>query len=156
MLFFMAVASPGSFASLAVRKTKRGSWVQLMCLQGTADFYGWSSVFPTVVEAKAVERNGVLFSPTLKSDYRGHRGRRLRICRSKKSKQGHPAGLTNAFRVTNNATSLDLYAIAQAVSVDYGWMEAEYGYRRSRDEWMSFDLPDAYCHLDLRAADCTA
>ena len=80
----------------------------------------------------------------------------MRICRSKKNKQGNPAGLTNAFRVTNNATRFDLYAIAQAVSIDYGWMEAEYGYRRSRDEWMSFDLPDSYCHLDLRAADCTA
>ena len=154
MRLSVGTAPPWSFVSLAIRKTKRDSWVQLMCLKATADFYGWSAVFPSIEDAKAVERNGFLINPVLRNHWRGHRGKRLRICRAKGSKQGNPAGLTNAFRVSNNATNFDLYAIAQAVSVDYGWMEGQYGYRRSRDEWMDYELPDDYCHLDLRAADC--
>lgn len=150
----MESSRPGSYVELAIRKGRGDSWIKLMCVKATADFYGWSAVFPSVTEAKAVESGGLLINPVLTNHYRGHRGKRLRICRAKGSKQGNPAGLTNAFRVTNNATNFDLYAIAQAVSVDYGWMEGQYGYRRSRDEWMGYELPDEYCHLDLRAADC--
>jgi len=154
MRFSMELVKDLSYTELAIRRTKRDSWVKIMCLQTTADFYGWSAVFPVVWEAQAALSDGYLVNPLLHGDKRGHRGRQLRICRAKGSKQGNPAGLTNAFRVTNNATNFDLFAIAQAVSVDYGWMEGMYGYRRSKAEWDAFDLPDEYCHLDLRAAHC--
>ena len=144
------------FACLAVRRISKNNWVKLMCLRATADFYGWSDVFPDFIEAQQYERPGLIYNPTLKKNYRGYRGHRLRICRSKTTKQGHPAQQTNCFRVSLNAAVMDLYAIAQAVNIDYGWMEGKNGYRRSRDEWMNFDLPDSYCHLDLRAANCFA
>ena len=124
-----------------------------MCLRATADFYGWSRVFPDFIDAKQVDSPGVLINPYLRKNYRGYRGKPLRICRHKTRRQGHPAGLTNTFRVSLTASSLDMYAIAQAVDIDYGWMENKNGYRRSRNEWESFDLPDEYCHFDLRAAD---
>lgn len=150
----MERGQPGSYVELAIRQGKGRGWVKLMCVKATADFYGWSAVFPSVVEAQLAVSGGLLCNPVLKGEGRHHRGKRLRICRAKGSKQGNPAGLTNAFRVTNNATNFDLYAIAQAVSIDYGWMEGQYGYRRSKAEWDAYDLPDDYCHLDLRAADC--
>ena len=125
-----------------------------MCLKPTADFYGWSEVFPAFNDARSVDFPDGLRPLGPRPSYRGHRGKRLRICRSKTSTTGYPAKLTNAFRVTNNARNVDLIAIAQAVKVDYGWMEGQYGYRRRKEEWDAFDLPDSYCHLDLRAADC--
>ena len=144
------------FCTLAVRRISRGNWVKLMCLRPTADFYGWSSVFPDWIDAQFTDYPGNIRPMPIGVGYRGYRGMRLRICRHKTKRQGHPAGLTNCFRVTNNASNMDLYAIAQAVGIDYGWMEAKNGYRRPKAEWDSFDLPDQYCHLDLRAADCLA
>ena len=47
---------------------------------------------------------------------------------------------------------MDLFAIAQAVTVDYGWMENKHYQRVKKEQWDSFNLPDTYCHLDLRAA----
>ena len=144
------------FACLAIRRISKNNWVKLMCLRATADCYGWSRVFPDFIEAQQFERPGYLVNPYLRKNYRGYRGHRLRICRHDTRKQGHPAGLTNCFRVSLNCSTLDMYAIAQAVGIDYGWMENKNGYRRSRNEWESLDLPDSYCHLDLRAADCFA
>ena len=140
------------FCALAIRRISRGNWVKLMCLKPTADFYGWSDVFPDILDAQSVDYPGNIRPLPIGAGYRGYVGKRLRICRSKTSKQGHPARLTNCFRVSNNASNMDLYAIAQAVKIDYGWMEAKNGYRRDKAEWDSFDLPDAYCHLDLRGA----
>lgn len=142
------------FCELAIRKLSEWDWVRLMCLQATADFYGWSEVFPTIDDAKREDYAGRKRYFGHPRGYRGHRGTRLRICRSKTSTTGYPGKLTNAFRVTNNARNNDLIAIAQAVKVDYGWMEAKYGERRKKAEWDAIDLPDSYCHLDLRAADC--
>ena len=143
---------PWSFVTLAIRKAKGGDWVKLMARKATADFYGWSAVFPGIGEAKLRDGDGIAFNPVLKKNVRGHRGIRIHICRSTVNKHGQPAGLTNSFRLTNNATNFDLYAVAQAVSVDYGWMANKTGHRRSKADWDAFDLPDDYCHLDLRAA----
>ena len=140
------------FCTLAIRRIARGNWVKLMCLKPTADFYGWSAVFPDIIDAQSVDYPGNIRPWPIGAGYRGYRGKRLRICRSKTRTQGHPAGLTNCFRVSNNASNMDLYAIAQAVSVDFGWMENKSLQRIRKEHWDSFDLPDRYCHLDLRAA----
>ena len=144
------------FSCLAVRRISRNNWVKLMVLRKTAEFYGWDRVFPDFIEAQQFERPGFLVNPYLKANYRGYRGHRLRICRHATSRQGNPARLTNAFRVSLNATVNDLYAIAQAVSIDYGWMENKNGYRRPKAEWDAIDLPDSYGHLNIRAANCFA
>ena len=115
--------------------------------------YGWNRVFPRLIDAKAADYPGNVMPMPTKLNARNYRGRSLRICRSKGPAGGNPAGLTNAFRVSNNCTELDLYAIAQAVSIDYGWMSTKGGHRKRKAAWDAFDLPDRYCHLDLRGAD---
>ena len=142
------------FCALAIRRISRGNWVKIMCLKPTADFYGWSAVFPEIIDAQSVDYPGNIRPMPIGNGYRGYRGKRLRICRSKTRTQGHPAGLTNCFRVSNNASNMDLYAIAQAVSIDFGWMENKNHQRVKKEHWDSFELPDRYCHLDLRAANC--
>ena len=140
------------FCALAIRRISRGNWVKIMCLKPTADFYGWSAVFPEIIDAQSVDYPGNIRPMPIGNGYRGYRGKRLRICRDKTRTTGHPAGLTNAFRVSNNASNMDLFAIAQAVTVDYGWMENKHYQRVKKEQWDSFNLPDTYCHLDLRAA----
>ena len=142
------------FVALAVRRISRSNWVTLNCLKATADFYGWSAVFPTIWDAKSVDYPGNIRPWPSKVNGRNHRGVRLRISRSKVTKSGQPAGLTNCFRVSNNCSTFDLIAIAQAVGVDYGWMEDKAFHRVEKARWDAHDLPDRYCQFDLRAADC--
>ena len=124
-----------------------------MCLKETAERYGWDRVFPRLIDAKGVDYPGNIRPMPFRITARQYRGTRLRICRSKTTTTAQPAGLTNSFRVSNNATEMDLYALAQAVAIDYGWMTTKGGHRRRKADWDAFDLPDRYCHMDLRAAD---
>ena len=140
------------FVHLAIRRVARGNWVQLMCLKATADFYGWSAVFPNLLDAKRVDYPGNVFPMPTKLNGRNYTGRRLRICRKKEPHTGNPAGLTNCFRVSNNCSKRDLTAIAQAVVPDFGWMNDFYRARVPRETWLAIDLPDDYCNFDLSAA----
>ena len=124
-----------------------------MCLKETAKRYGWDQVFPQLIDAKAVDYPGNVMPMPSRLHARNYRGTRMRICRSKETTTANPPGLTNCFRVSNNTTELDLYAIAQGVLIDYGWMTTKSGQRKRKAAWDSFLLPDRYCHLDLRAAD---
>ena len=124
----------------------------MMCLKATADFYGWTAVFPSLLDAKRVDYPGNIFPMPTKLNGKNYTGRRLRICREKKPHKGHPAGLTNCFRVSNNCSKRDLTAIAQAVTVDFGWMNDFYCARVPRETWLSIDLPDSYFNFDLSAA----
>ena len=141
------------FVHLAIRRISKGNWVQLMSLKSTADYYGWTEVFPDLFEAKSVDYPGNIRPWPTKLNGKNYKGCRLRICRDKTYGSGNPAGLTNCFRVSNNASKLDLYAVAQAVKVDFAWMNDKTGARIKRSHWRSVDLPDEYCHCDLRAAD---
>ena len=140
------------FSVLAIRRLSKGKWIKMFVLKATADFYGWSSVFPAIEDAEAVDYpDGVRPFPS-RTDPRNYKGFPLYISRYQLNTSGYPRGMTNRFRVSTNASNLDLVAIAQAVQVDYGWMEAKYKERRTRAKWNSIDLPDTYCHCDLRAA----
>ena len=140
------------FTTLAIRRLRKSLWVKMLVLKATADFYGWSSVFPTIEDAETIDYpDGIRPFPS-RLDPRNFKGRGIFVCRQKGDKHGFPVGLTNRFRVTNTATKLDLVAIAQAIQVDYGWLEGLNGHRVSKEEWDAIDLPDSYCHLDLRAA----
>ena len=142
------------FVHLAIRRIARGNWVQLMCLKATADYYGWTDVFPDLMTAKGVDYPGNVRPWPLNLSGKNYRGCRLRICRDRSYSSGNPKGLTNCFRVSNNAGRKDLYALAQNVKVDFAWMNDKTGARIPKEVWDSYDLPDEYCHLDLRAADC--
>ena len=141
------------FVHLAIRRLKKSDWVQMMCLKATADFYGWSRIFPNIVDAKAVDYpDGVRPWPSALSG-RNYPARRYRICRDKTHASGYPKGLTNCFRLSNNARGLDLVAVAHAIDVDYGWMEDRRGKRVMKRHWDSMSLPDSYCQQDLTAAE---
>ena len=140
------------FVHLAIRRIQKGNWVQLMCLKATADLYGWSRIFPSLIDAKRVDYPDGIFPRPGRLNGQNYNGTRLRICRKKGAHSGNPAGLTNAFRVSNNATRYDLTAIAQAVVIDFGWMSSRYGERIAREDWLAINLPDSYCHFDLTAA----
>lgn len=144
------------YCELAVRRIRKGNWVRLIALKPTAEFYGWTTVFPLVREAQDVDYPGGIRPMPVRRNLTNYRALPLYVCRSKSNRQGFPRGLTNRFRVTNNATRLDLAAIAQAIQIDYGWMTARYGERVPKCQWDSVELPDAYCHFDLRAADSVA
>lgn len=144
------------YSELGIRRLARGNWVRLVCLKPTADFYGWSTVFPEIWDAESVDYpDGMRPWPTRTSPFRKV-GKRLRICRAHGNKQGWPAGKTNCFRVTNNCRQMDLVAIAQAVQISYGWMENFNHNRLSMEHWESIDIPDRYCYQDLRAAESIA
>ena len=140
------------FSVLAIRRLSKGKWIKMFVLKATADFYGWSSVFPDIVDAEAVDYPDGIRPFPRRTDPRNYKGFPLYICRYQLNTSGYPKGLTNRFRVSTNASNLDLVAIAQAVQIDYGWMEAKYSERRTRAKWNAIELPDSYCHLDLRAA----
>ena len=144
--------SSNEWLELAVRRLAKGRYVKLIVLKSTADFYGWSRIFPTLIDAKRVDYPGNVFPMPGRLTARQYTGTRLRICRKKTQNGGNPAGLTNCFRVSNNATRMDLTAIAQATSVDFGWMSDASGARITRERWLSIDLPDRYCNFDLTAA----
>ena len=141
------------YVQLALRQTPRGDWVRMILLKVTADFYGWTEVFPTWDRARAVANPGGTRRPAYTVRPRRYKGVRHYICRDLNRTQGFPAGLTNCFRVTTNCTARDLVAIAQSVQIPYGWMTAKFGERRKKACWDAIELPDEYCHLDLRAAD---
>lgn len=127
--------SSNRWVELAVRRLAKGRYVKLICLKNTADFYGWSEFFPTVIESRLADGDGQ--SLRVSNMRRGHhRGRHayVRISRSS-DKQGHPSGVTNQFRVSQCATQRDYAEIASGIGVDYGWMEDKNNRRRSREEW---------------------
>ena len=155
-LRFSVLYKREQYVQLAIRQLPRGEWVRLIGLKATADFYGWSEVFPTWNQARAVVNDTTTRRPAYSISPRRYKGVRHFICRDLNTTQGFPAGLTNCFRVTTNATAQDLIAIAQATQINYGWMTAKYGERRKKACWDAIELPDSYCHLDLRAAESEA
>ena len=140
------------FVELAIRRLAKGKWVRLIALERTADFYGWSTVFPLLSDAKRVDYPTGIRPMPCRPSVSSYRARPVYICRSVTSKHGYPKRLTNRFRVTNNAATIDLAAIAQATQIPFGWMTDKAQNRVSSDRWMAHPLPDSYCHFDKRAA----
>lgn len=123
------------WVELAVRRLAKGRYVKLICLKSTADFYGWSEFFPTVIESRLADGDGetLVFNQMRRGVHRG-RHALVRISRDA-NKQGHPAGVTNQFRVSQCAMQRDYAEIAQGVGVEFGWMEDKNNRRRSQEEW---------------------
>ena len=122
------------FIKLGLRSTSAGRYVWLRCLKATAALYGWDQAFPTL-QALRQETTGSRFrADPGRRGWKTSGGVSHVICRSP-STQGSPAGLTNAFAVSGNATTKDLALIAQSTQVDWHWMTCRYGERRSREQW---------------------
>ena len=140
------------FCELAIRRIQKGNWVRLIALKPTADFYGWTSVFPPILEAKRVDYPDGLFPWPNTPNLRRYKAHPLVISRSDTTKQGFPVRMTNRFRVTNNATTLDIAAIAHATQIPFSWMTNKSNERWDHEHWMSYPVPDTYCSFDKRAA----
>ena len=140
------------FCELAIRRIQKGNWVRLIALKPTADFYGWSSVFPDIWDAKRVDYADGLFPHPGRRNLRAYRAHPLVISRSDTTKQGFPVRMTNRFRVTNNASTLDIAAIAHATQIPFSWLTDKSNKRLDQEHWMSYPVPDSYCSFDKRAA----
>ena len=119
---------------LISRETRQD--VYLIALRTTANYYGWSEQFEVWSPKPVLVENGRTWfmDPGRKGEMFCEAGRIHRICRSP-SKRGHPAGLTNKFKVSRNARLLDLAEIAHLVQVDWHWMTGPSGERISRERW---------------------
>ena len=125
------------FVTLKLGETKGGAAKKLHALRSTANYYGWLEKFEEwTFQAEFVEGER---SYGRDPGRRGHpqcsSGRRLRICRSA-SKDGFPAGFTNAFKVTSNTGLFDLAELAYFTNVDWEWMETPTSGRVSRERWL--------------------
>lgn len=123
------------FEWYTLRVLPNGRIIWLRCLKETAKFYGWDKAFPTVIATKNEASGGMGFRDPGRRGLKTSAGKLHYICRSPKT-QGTPKGMTNRFGVSSNATTQDLALIAEKTQVDWYWMTAKYGERRSREKWL--------------------
>ena len=126
------------YIKLLVSRSDKARDVYLIALRTTANYYGWSEQFEPWSPEPAYRENGKEFF--YDSGRRGEmfceRGNIHRICRSP-SRRGNPAGFTNKFKVSRNATLFDLSEVAYLTKGDWHWMSGPEGIRRTRDEWLA-------------------
>lgn len=122
------------FTKYFLRRKKSGGYIWLSSLTKTAELYGWDQALPTLVEQMAADSPDGHFLCPSRRGFKNGGGREIRISRSPMT-QGWPAGFTNAFRVSSDATVLDLAYLTQSVQIDWEWMTCLHGGRRSRSWW---------------------
>ena len=126
-----------AWVKLQVGTTSSGQPCWVACLRVTARHYGWDVAFPLQAPPVRALSDGSRRVVYCKQDGRGAwGGKSLRICRSAET-GGHPAGVTNRFRVSRNWRVRDSVALAEATTADWAWMEALDGRRRTRAQWLS-------------------
>ena len=122
------------FVRLGIRNHSGNRYIWMSCLRKTADFYGWSSSFPTLLELKAQVTGSPFIRGSGRRGWISGGGQVVTICRDR-STQGFPRGKTNSFRVSKWASQRDLRLIAQSTQVDWKWMGTPGLGRKSRDWW---------------------
>ena len=128
------------FVRLGLRVRKGNRYVWMNCLKATADFYGWSEAFPTLLELKTQSTGSPFFYDMGRRGWTSGGGQVVTICRSP-STQGFPRGKTNSFRVSRGASQRDLHLIAQSTQVDWEWMQTVKTGRRPRSWWQKKSVP---------------
>ena len=125
-----------SYITLKIGETKSGKAKTLHALRTTADYYGWTEHFPGWVgQIDSFQGSrAFLMDPGRRGHPQCSSGKRLRICRTP-SRDGFPAGFTNAFKVTSNTGLFDLAELAHFTDGDWYWMSTRTGERVSRDRW---------------------
>ena len=124
------------FITLKIGETKSGKAKTLHALRTTADYYGWTEHFPVwtgQIDSFQGER-GFLIDPGRRGHPQCSGGKRLRICRSP-SRDGYPAGFTNAFKVTANTGLFDLAELAHFTKGDWHWLQDTSYQKVSRADW---------------------
>ena len=113
--------------------------VSVITQQATADFFGWSGVFPEWSQKERELPDGSrVVQPRSRSKYWWMRGgRALRICRSPVT-TGHPAGLTHSIRMKGAFTRKHQAALAAVAGERFEWMESREGLRLRREVWLDW------------------
>lgn len=132
---------PNLFCKLVLDQTPNKQGKFLYCLKSTAAHYGWDEAFPVWTPPAIYSDSNYSYclAPRRGTHLAHQGGRRHFICRSER-RQGHPAGKTNAFRVSRNCGLADIAEIAHFSSGPWCWISCQYGGRRSRDEWEAIYL----------------
>lgn len=116
-----AIYKNEDFIQLALRRRGNGSHIWLKCLKATAALYGWDKAFPTVIEARAAASPDGAFRCPSRRGWTSGGGKVYRISQSPKT-QGYPPGMTHTFRLSSNATGVDLANVAKAIQIDWHWI----------------------------------
>ena len=122
------------FVRLGIRNHSGDRYIWMNCLKATADFYGWSEAFPTLLELKTQTTGREFVRDVGRRGWKSSGGQVVTICRSPIT-QGFPRGKTNSFRVSKWASQRDLQLIAQSAQVDWEWMSTAKSGRRPRSWW---------------------
>lgn len=127
---------PNKFVKLVLSWPDGTQGKFLYVLKTTAAFYGWDQEFePWSPKPHSSDGKYEYFQRPLPHSHLANKGgRRHFICRSE-SRQGHPAGMTNAFRLSRNCGLADLAELAHFTTGTWCWITCPWGGRRSRDEW---------------------
>ena len=113
----------------------------LIALETTADFYGWTSVYP-IWEPKSLswDTSGrYAIDPGRKGQLYMQGGRQHRICRST-SHQGNPRGKTNKFKLSHNCCLRDIAELAHLTRGDWCWMTGPNFKPVDRAQWEALSL----------------
>lgn len=123
------------------------------CREDVAAHFGWLERYETyaqmvIREAKAT--NGLVDIHRIRAVNRNVGGQQLRVCRTV-SKDGNPAGKTNAIRINSRVNNIDLAELVAFSKNDLQWMEARNGARVDRDTWLRIYTGDAKVPNPIRA-----
>ena len=128
------------FIRLGIRVRGEGRYIWMNCLKATAEFYGWSNAFPTLLELKTQTTGSSFQRDTGRRGWKNGGGQVVTICRNP-STHSFPRGQTNSFRVSRAATQKDLRLIAEAVEIDWAWMSTPKLGRMPRSWWEKTSTP---------------
>lgn len=125
------------FVKLTIRQARSGQAIWLKCLRYTADFYGWAAVFPEWRPEHGLGGQSNVMVGGAYAAAPPHRGGRPHlICRSP-SRRGHPAGLTNQFRLSRDSGVADIARLAYVTSTEWCWLDDLRGNRVLREDWLA-------------------
>ena len=99
------------FVRLGLRVRKGNRYVWMNCLKTTADFYGWSEAFPTLLELKTQSTGSPFFYDMGRRGWKSGGGQVVTICRS------------------------------PSTQVDWEWMQTVKTGRRPRSWWQKKSVP---------------
>lgn len=123
---------------LTIRRQNGGRQIWIKGLRTTFAFFGWDQVYDEWEPNWHLGPNGTRFYYYGARTPRGNAGgQRLRICRSM-SKDGHPRGLTNCFRIHSKASNMDLAELAHFAGPQVAWMESKCGKRVEWEDWEAY------------------
>ena len=126
------------FKVLVVRRETDGNQVWIKGRKETFAFFGWDLIYDEWAPRVHTAPDGSRFSYYgARTPRGGAGGQRLRISRAI-SKNGHPRGLVNCFRIHSHISNRDLAELAHFAGPQVAWMESKCGRRLDWEEWEAY------------------